>query len=338
MVNVSAGEGVRANALVRVRSAEQILATLDADGRLDGLPFMPEMIAYADRKMAVYKRADKTCDTINMTGTTRRMKDAVHLVGARCDGSAHGGCQAGCLLFFKEEWLDREDGSPVADITVTDLEPPTIDTLLADSRAGVDVDGEPLYRCQATEMLRATSNSLSPYTWNQYVTDVRTGNERLGTVLASLVFLFFNMYQRWSTRWLPQFLRIKKGDEYPFLHGTGPCPDPPLLNLRPGELVEVKSKEEILPTLSPSNRNRGLIFGIDMLHYCGRRARVLRRVERIIDEPTGRMLRLRDCIVLERVVCYSVYHGCCPRAIYNYWREAWLRRVDETRVQGQRAI
>ena len=36
-----------------------------------------------------------------------RMRNAVHLEGLRCDGQAHGGCQAGCLLYWKEAWLRR---------------------------------------------------------------------------------------------------------------------------------------------------------------------------------------------------------------------------------------
>ena len=31
---------------VEVRSKDEILSTLDSDGRLDGMPFMPEMFAF----------------------------------------------------------------------------------------------------------------------------------------------------------------------------------------------------------------------------------------------------------------------------------------------------
>ena len=48
----------------------------------------------------------KLCDTIGSTGMYR-MRNAVHLEGLRCDGQAHGGCQAGCLLYWKEAWLRR---------------------------------------------------------------------------------------------------------------------------------------------------------------------------------------------------------------------------------------
>ena len=43
---------LRKGDLVEVRSEEEILRTLDADGKLDGLPFMPEMLASADSDTA----------------------------------------------------------------------------------------------------------------------------------------------------------------------------------------------------------------------------------------------------------------------------------------------
>src|SRR5262245_31670104 len=99
---------LRVGDLVEIRSESEILATLDEAGTLDALPFMPEMLKYCGQRVRVYKRADKTCDTIEYSGS-RRMLNTVHLEGLRCNGSAHGGCQAGCLLFWKEAWLLRVD-------------------------------------------------------------------------------------------------------------------------------------------------------------------------------------------------------------------------------------
>src|SRR5262245_50958674 len=92
---------LRIGNIVEVRSKEEILATLDNRGAVDGLPFMPEMLQYCGKRFRVYKRAHKACDTIGKTGS-RQMKNAVHLEDLRCDGAAHGGCQAGCLIFWKE--------------------------------------------------------------------------------------------------------------------------------------------------------------------------------------------------------------------------------------------
>ncbi len=104
---------LRAGDVVRVRSEAEILATLDADGRLDGMPFMPEMLQQCGREVQVYRRADKTCDTIG-PGPHRRLTGTVHLADLRCGGEAHGGCQAACLLFWKEAWLQRVEAAPDA--------------------------------------------------------------------------------------------------------------------------------------------------------------------------------------------------------------------------------
>jgi hypothetical protein len=69
-------------------------------------------------------------------------------------------------------------------------------------------------------------------------------------------------------------------------------------------------------------------FDSEMVPYCGTRARVNRHVERIIDESTGKMIRLRDCVVLDNVVCQGIYHRFCPRGIDQYWRSAWLRPLN----------
>jgi len=320
---------LRAGDLVRVRSREEILATLDADGRLDGQPFMPEMLEFAGRELPVDKIAHKTCDTINRPSTgMRRLDHTVHLTGARCDGSAHGGCQAGCLLFWREEWLETPVGVSLR------AQPPGPrpvaggQTLHDDTVAGVDDDGAVLYRCAATELGRASS-PLPTYEPGQYVADVRSGNFSALFVFRGLLILLFNKFQALSRK-LPRQLRIADGLPYPFFRGTGPGPKPEPLRLQPGELVEVKSKDEIMAALGPNNKNRGLIFDGEMLQFCGRRARVLKSVDKIIDEHTGRMLRLRDCVILDQVTCVGRFHRFCPRAIHMYWREAWLRRVDES--------
>src|SRR5579883_1434453 len=115
---IALGGPLRAGDLLEIRPAEEILATLDADGRLDGMPFMPEMLQFCGRRVRVESRAHKTCDSAFASGY-RRLEDTVHLRGLRCDGGSHGGCQAACLLFWKTAWLrrveaDGDGGAPGA--------------------------------------------------------------------------------------------------------------------------------------------------------------------------------------------------------------------------------
>ena len=50
---------------VEVRSKEEILRSLDSSGRLDNMPFMPQMFQYCGKRFRVFKRAHKSCDTVN---------------------------------------------------------------------------------------------------------------------------------------------------------------------------------------------------------------------------------------------------------------------------------
>jgi hypothetical protein len=335
---------LRVGEVVEVRSQREILSTLDANGRLDGLPFMPEMLAFSGQRLRVDKRAIKLCDTIHSTGM-KRMHNAVHLQGLRCDGSAHGGCQAGCLLYWKEEWLRRVPSgsaeattSPADPVAERAPAPPsgqepvcTMELLTAATRqdGGADMSVEERFSCQATELDDAAPEHIDWWDLRQYVRDVVAGNATPARMLRSVLIMLFNKFQAANRKFLPRMLLIRNGRSFPFVDGKLIRTPREVLDLQPGELVQVKPKSEIVRTLDRNNTNRGLSFDTEMLRYCGRQARVLRRVERIIDEKTGRMLRLGgDCIILENVVCAADYNQYCPRGIYPYWREIWLRRVE----------
>jgi hypothetical protein len=324
------GLNLHAGEWVEVRPLDEVLATLDVRGCLDAMPFMAEMARFCGQRFQVFKSAHKTCDTIDAF-KGRRLDNAVHLDGLRCDGSFHGGCQAGCLLFWKEAWLRRIDG-PQAGLAEAPARNRSasrvgamrgaIETLARQAFADNPPKGELRYRCQATELLRATT-PLRLYDPRHFVRDLIVGNLALGTFLRAVAFGLYQLLPRFfgARRHL---LRSRTSES------ELPCES---LNLQPGELVQVRSKAEILVTLDGSGQNRGLTFDAEMEPYCGRTFRVLRRVDRIVEEKTGRMLRLRkDCIILDEAVCSGLRCGFprlgCPRSVYPYWREIWLRRVE----------
>lgn len=330
---------LRVGDIVEVRSEQEILRTLDSQGTLDSLPFMPEMLRFCGKRFRVYKRADKTCDTIDW-GTLRRMENAVHLEGLRCDGAAHGGCKAACLVHWKEAWLKRV-GDPSHGSTHVEPAPAsgareaegaaacTRDALMLATRRENTVDGEEVFSCQATELVRATS-AMPWWRPGQYVRDVRSGNAGVGLVIRNLLVGLFNKFQKANARVAPGFRLIHGAKPYPYVDSkaTGTPRSVPL-NLQPGDLVEVKSKEEIFETLDERDRTRGLRFDGEQLKYCGRRGRVSHRVDRIINEKTGAMLPIKsDAIIIEEFFCPGDYHRACPRGVYVWWRESWLRRVE----------
>jgi len=106
------------------------------------------------------------------------------------------------------------------------------------------------------------------------------------------------------------------------------------LDLVPGELVQIKTVNEIKATLDANKKNRGLYFDVEMVPFCVRTCRVRARVNQIIEKPTGKMVKIPgDWILLEGTACTGKYHRSCARAILPYWREMWVRRADEDAQQ-----
>lgn len=330
---------LRSGDWVVVRSKEEILATLDGRGRLDGLPFQPEMLAFCGRRLRVSGVAHKTCDTIHKTGG-RRMHGTVHLEDARCDGAAHGDCQADCLLFWKTAWLRLADDDAAMERTRQDV--------LAEDvlHRGVREPGaskEPVWICQATALFEATE----PLKWwdiRQYVRDVTSGNHSAWHMIKLLLaagyreLVGLGVGYRFLVGLYNGFQKLRGGQPFPVCTGPierGQSTPSQTLGLQPGEWVEIKTVEEIRETLNRDGFNRGMRFDEEMLRYCGGRFRIQQRVERIINERTGRMMPMKSsCIQLENVHCRaecSALRLGCPRAIKSYWREIWLRRVDEER-------
>jgi hypothetical protein len=341
---------------VEIRSKEEILATLDKRGLLDGMPFMPQMFQYCGRRYQVFKRAHKTCDTVNQTGG-RWVKDSLHL-NLRCDGAAYGGCQAACLLFWKEAWVKSVkggiEGQPGPDASPIVAPPKSSDgcterdVLRATRAPGQEDNPDPNYTCQATELPKYTS--LAKY-WDlrQYIEDFTSGNATFGQIFRGFIYANFYNLSRLGIglgkpmRWFyVNFQKLYGGLPYPRWIGSIPAGKPTpageVLNLQPGELVRVKSYKEILATVDTNNKNKGLYFDAEAVPYCGGTYRVHSRISKILDEKTGKMVKMKnESIVLENVYCRARYSDCrmfCPRAIYSYWREIWLERVEEPK-QGK---
>jgi hypothetical protein len=339
----------RAGEWVEVRSKEEILKTLDQRGQLEGLPFMPQMFQYCGRRMQVYKRAHKTCDTVH-TYKGRSMKDAVHLVGVRCDGAAYDGCQAACLIFWKEVWLKRVDQEPSPPGNLERGQKTTAnsgrreeDVWAGTKSIGTSAtDQNPAYVCQATQVPAATK-PLAWWNLRQYYEDFVSGNVGIPTMFSGFIYMGYSSLVnagiglgRPLRSLYDLFQRLRRGIPYPRKQGRAPAgvKTPAAdLNLQPGDLVRVKSYDAILATLDSNNKNRGLVFDAEMVPYCGRSFRVFRRVTRILEEKTGKMSEFKTpCIILEGVVCEARYSECrlfCPRSIYSYWREIWLEKIPQ---------
>ena len=302
LVNAPAAERFSAGDRVVVRALGDILSTLDSDGKLEGLPFMPEMAKWCGREMRVVRRAARAC--VEGYPDHRYIDGTVFLEGLRCDGAQHGGCQRACLLMWKEAWL-----RPAGEAAGGDAEVVPLNLLL---RLPVQHNGR--YVCQSTE-LGGASRDFREGRVATYLYDWRHGELSLRRFLGVLALAFVN---RFST--------ALRGHRVRELRGNRMKTPTQSLQLQVGEWVRVRSRKEVQATLDATGRNRGLMFEAEMALHCGKRFRVVSRVENIISERTGQMLQLKDTVRLEGVFCHGIDARNCPRANPFYWREIWLER------------
>jgi hypothetical protein len=216
----------------------------------------------------------------------------------------------------------------------------------AATRVGPDIEeADPRYVCQATTLPEFTT--LLPW-WDvrQYIEDYTSGNVTLWQLVRGGAYVgfhsFVNRVGRYSPALASHLVRLYDrlqaaagGVPYPRKWGRVPSgektPRQPL-PVKAGDLIQVRTYEEILETLDRNNRNRGMYFDAEEVPYCGKTFHVRSEVRRIIDERTGRMLIFKDpSLILEGVICqarYSDRRMFCPRAIYSFWRQTWLKPAE----------
>jgi hypothetical protein len=308
--------GLKAGDWVEVKLPGEIAHTLDQDGTLHGLPFMPEMAQYCGRRSQIQRIAEKTC--VELSGGDYKIREFLHndvviLKELRCSGQSHDECGRACVLFWKADWLRKIDvQKPASDMdSFSGDVPDKIKTMRAPGQ----------YFCQATELVRATQPLSRAGILKKSVVEIRSGNRGVLEMMA----LTMRPLWRKATRWLPRRR----------LAGNLKRTPTDMLELQPGELVRIKSAKEIVKTLDPAGRNRGLLCDYGMCQYSGGTYRVRNRLERMISEPTGEMLQVTNTVILDGLscLCWNVFGGC-PRKDFMYWREIWLKRIeprDDTR-------
>src|SRR5438094_10596849 len=126
---------------------------------------MPEMARFCGRRIRVFRGVDKILD-FGRSWKLRRLEDTVLLAGMRCDGTAHGGCQASCYLLWKTAWL-----RPVDD----QVAPGRVTGPSAMPMGSAGRPAQSRYTCQFTQ-LSAASRPMRRWDPRQGVKLLLTGN------------------------------------------------------------------------------------------------------------------------------------------------------------------
>jgi hypothetical protein len=90
---------------VRVRSIQEIRATLNSKDWLKGCKFMPEMEQYCDTVQRIFQPVERFLEESDYT--IRKTKGLVLLENIYCQGVAGAGrCDRSCFYFWRVEWLE----------------------------------------------------------------------------------------------------------------------------------------------------------------------------------------------------------------------------------------
>lgn len=303
-------KSLRPGDVVEVKTPSEILHTLDSEGSLDRLPFMPEMVPLCGRRFRVARRVVKTCCYVAGGTNMRafRLEDVFTLDGVRCPGDAHDFCPKGCMIFWREAWLRKvapNDAPPKFDsVECIDLKN-RLKTRSSTSR----------YFCQASEILNATRPLLRRERFVKCFSEVRAGNCTVSQMIQRVAIWLF-----WKIR------RLLLAE---YARGTKRSTPSVSLGLQAGDWVEVQSMKTIRETLNARAHNRGLYFSPDMRLVCGTQQVVERPLDKIIVDGTGEVRQMRNTVYLQGIHCGCSYvaFGGCSRDEYTYWREIWLRRA-----------
>jgi hypothetical protein len=102
-------------------------------------------------------------------------------------------------------------------------------------------------------------------------------------------------------------------------------------SLKAGDIVRVRSKEQIMQTLDENKRLEGCYFRSDMWQYCGGEYKVFKRVDYFFDESSSKMRKARNMVLLEGLYCSGelpmYFKHRCDRSCFFFWKDAWLEKV-----------
>jgi hypothetical protein len=100
--------------------------------------------------------------------------------------------------------------------------------------------------------------------------------------------------------------------------------------LREGDLVEVLPFDDIRKTLDDHGYWGTMKFMEGMKEYCGRRLRILKKMNMMFDVHFWGMVRLKDTVILKDAVCDGKWFfekEGCDRCCFYYWNENSLRKI-----------
>lgn len=123
-----------------------------------------------------------------------------------------------------------------------------------------------------------------------------------------------NCFHFWREEWLEEIEPPPEGkseSEEKKSAGTG--------------IVQVRSRAEIMESIKKGGHIDKCLFKPQMLQYCGTRQRILKPMQRYLDEHDLTIKTAEDVVLLENVICRGRAEDVvCDRACHYLWKKEWL--------------
>jgi hypothetical protein len=105
----------------------------------------------------------------------------------------------------------------------------------------------------------------------------------------------------------------------------------PSSDIGPGDIVKVRSVQEILNMLDDHEKYKGCLFIDEMYEHCDKTYKVLKTANYFFDEAKQKMCKAKDSVILEGVVCSGrqrLYSVSCDRNCFFFWHKAWIEKIS----------
>jgi len=98
-----------------------------------------------------------------------------------------------------------------------------------------------------------------------------------------------------------------------------------------GDVVRVRSKENISKTLDTIDKLDGCLFMEQMWEYCDSKFKVIKVVNNFFDEHKYKMFKtLSPLYILDGLICdgnVDTFDHRCDHSCYFLWHEKWLEKA-----------
>ena len=100
-----------------------------------------------------------------------------------------------------------------------------------------------------------------------------------------------------------------------------------------GDIVKVKTKEEISQKLNEHSKQDGCLFMNQMCEYCGKEFKIAKVVKNLFDEQQCKMYKASlPLYILNGVICHGEvesFNQRCDHSCHFFWHEDWLTKAEQ---------